>query len=260
MRPGRILFFIVIAVVAVAGFGAMGMRASRDKTSSVFEIKPGLYGARSGGGIYLFAARTGSTAVLFDTGADPGARPVDALLGPVGLGRANVHEIFLTHGHFDHIAGVISLPGAKVHLGLPDVGLAGGTTPPEALAVKVLALAMQPDPVRVTDPISDRQTIPIGEGKSVKAIPMPGHTPGSYAFLYDGVLFVGDSMIFKEGRLETTPALFDARPEENRAAIRSLKTQLVADPVETVCTAHGGCTPKGLGRNLLDDLISRVGG
>jgi hypothetical protein len=25
-----------------------------------------------------------------------------------------------------------------------------------------------------------------------------------------------------------------------------------------VCTAHGGCTPKGLGRNLLDELISRV--
>jgi len=260
MRPGRILFFILIAVLAIAGFGALGMRAARDKTSNVFEIQPGLYGAKSGGGIYLFAARTGGSAVLFDTGADPHAKPVDALLGPAGLSRSNVHEIFLTHGHFDHVAGVASLPGAKVHLGLADVGLAAGTTAPEALATKVLALAMQPEPIKATDPITDRQTIAIGEGKTVKAIPMPGHTPGSYAFLYDGVLFVGDTMIFKEGRLETTPGIFDPHPEENRAAIRALKTQLVADPVETVCTAHGGCTPKGLGRNLLDDLISRVGG
>jgi glyoxylase-like metal-dependent hydrolase (beta-lactamase superfamily II) len=260
MRPRRIVFFTFVAVLAVAGFGVLGMRTARDKTSNVFEIKPGLYGAKSGGGIYLFAARLGSKALLFDTGADPHARPVDALLGPAGLSRSDVQEIFLTHGHFDHVAGVASLPGTKVHLGLADVGLAAGTTSPEALATKALTLAMQPDPVKITDPIVDRQTIAVGEGKTVKAIPMPGHTPGSYAFLYDSVLFVGDTMIFKEGRLETTPAPFDARPEENRAAIRSLKTQLVADPVETVCTAHGGCTPKGLGRNLLDDLISRVGG
>jgi len=260
MRPGRILFFVAVAILAFAGLGLLGMRSGRGKTSGSFEIKPGLYGVKSGAAIYLFAARVGSGVVLFDTGADPQAGPVDALLGAMGNNRTQAREIFLTHGHFDHIAGVVPLLGAKVHLGLADVGLAAGTTSPEAIATKVLALAMQPAPVKVTDPITDRQTIPVGDGKTVKAIPMPGHTPGSYAFLYDGVLFVGDTMIFKEGRLETTPNLFDPRPEENRAAIRSLKTQLVADTVEIVCTGHGGCTPKGLGRNLLDDLISRVGG
>ena len=260
MRGMRILFFIGIAIVAIGGGGLLGVWATRGRSSGGFEIKPGLYGVKSGGGIYLYAARVGDSAVLFDTGGDEHGRPVDALLGPMGMSRANVGLIFLTHGHFDHIQGAVPFSTAKIHLGLGDVGLAAGTTPPEAVVTRLLGLVMQGTPVKVTEPLSGVQVVAIGGGKTVKAIPMPGHTPGSYAFLYDGVLFVGDSMVFKEGRLDTTPAMFDPRPEENRAAIRSLKTQLVADAVEMVCTGHGGCTAKGLGRNLLDDLIARVGG
>jgi hydroxyacylglutathione hydrolase len=180
----------------------------------------------------------------------------------MGMSRSSVDTggIFLTHAHFDHIQGAVPFSSAKIYLGLGDVGLAAGTTPPEAVATRLLTLVMHGAPVKATELLSAVQVITVGGGKTVKAIPMPGHTPGSFAYLYDGVLFVGDTMVFKEGRLDTTPAIFDARPEENRAAIRSLKTQLVADSVDMVCTGHGGCTAKGLGRNLLDDLISRVGG
>jgi len=260
MRGSRIIFFAALAVVVVVAGALVGFAAKRGRTEELFEIKPGLLGAKTGGGIFLYLARIGDGAILFDTGADPQGRPVDALLARAGLDRLQVREIFLSHGHFDHIQGTRGLTNAKTHLGLSDIGLAAGTTAPEAIATKVLTLAMHGDPVKVTDPISNRQTFPVGGGKSVIAIPVPGHTPGSYAFLYDGVLFAGDIMAYVQGRLDATPAMFDARPEENRAAIRSLKTQLVADPVETVCTAHSGCTPKGLGRNLLDDLITRVGG
>ena len=260
MRGSRIVFMLILIVVVVAGGGVAGFMAARSKTDTPFEIKPGLSGVRSGGGIYLYAARTGESVTLFDTGADPHGRPVDVLLSAVGTDRDHVHDIFLSHGHFDHIQGALTFTSAKTHLGQPDVGLAAGTTPPQAILTRMLTLAMRGAPLKISDPISNRQTFPVGGGKSITAIPVSGHTPGSYAFLYDGVLFPGDMMAFKEGRLDVTPALFDARPEENRAAIRSLKTQLVADTVDTVCTAHGGCTPRGLGRNLLDDLITRVGG
>ena len=96
--------------------------------------------------------------------------------------------------------------------------------------------------------------------KVVKAFPVPGHTPGSYAFLYDGVLMVGDIMVLKQGRLEPPPRVFNPHPEQNQAAIVSLKKQLANETVDIVCTSHGGCTPKGLGKMLLDDLISRLGG
>jgi hydroxyacylglutathione hydrolase len=260
MKASRIVFFVTLSLVAVGGGGLAGFLGVRGKADPAFEIKPGLYGVKSGGGIYLFGLRSGNGVTLIDTGADPQGKPIAALLGPMGTTPDQVHDIFLTHGHFDHIQGALKFPTAKIHLGLADVGLAAGTTPPEAIVTKLLTLAMRGTPLKISDPISNRQTFPVGDGKSITAIPVPGHTPGSYAFLYDGALFAGDTMIFKEGRLEPTPSLFDARPEENRAAIRSLKTQLVADTVETVCTAHGGCTPKGLGRNLLDELITRVGG
>ena len=74
------------------------------------------------------------------------------------------------------------------------------------------------------------------------------------------MLIPGDIMVFKQGHLEPTPSVFNHHPEDNKAAIRSLKAQLEGETIEYVCTAHGGCTPKGLGRILLDDLIKRVGG
>ena len=92
----------------------------------------------------------------------------------------------------------------------------------------------------------------------MKAFPIPGHTPGSYAFLYDGVLFVGDAMIFKQGRLDPAIKLFDAHPDDNKASIRQLQKQVENEEIDIVCTGHGGCTPKGLGRNQLTDLVARL--
>ena len=98
-----------------------------------------------------------------------------------------------------------------------------------------------------------------GEGaKEVKAIPPPGHTAGCTVFIYDGVLFVGDTMNFKQGRLDRVPTFLDSNPEQAKAAIIALKKELENVELDRVCTGHGGCTPKGLGKNLLADFVSRL--
>ena len=102
--------------------------------------------------------------------------------------------------------------------------------------------------------------IDVGGGKIVKALPVPGHTPGSYAFLYEGVLFVGDTMTFKQGRLDKGPSLFDSDSEQLKASVRNLKAQLAGADIDAVCAGHGGCTPIGLGRTLFDDFVGRVAG
>jgi hydroxyacylglutathione hydrolase len=258
MRRVKGWFIFLVAIAALGGGAVAAMRIGREKFTPATELKPNLVSVTNAGSIYLFAARVGPHVILFDTGADPGGHPIDAALLALRAGRADISDVFLTHGHMDHVGGANQLPKAKIHLGAGDIALAEGKAVPDAVLGKVMNKIIPAPPISVSDPLSGPASVDVGEGKSVKAFPVPGHTQGSYAFLFDGVLFVGDIMVLKQGQLETTPKPFDAHPEENKAAIRSLKTQLANENIETICTAHGGCTPKGLARNLLNELISRI--
>ena len=254
------LIFLIVLTVLVGAF-AVVLRVGRGKFDTPREVKPGLSAITNMGGVHIFAAKVNGKVILFDTGPDPFARPVDALLSGMQAGRQDVQDVFITHGHMDHVSGAPSFPSARIHLGAGDVDLAAAKYGPDAMLGKLMVkIAPVPPLTKVSNPLQGKTTVDVGGGKSVKAFPVPGHTRGSFAFLYDDVLVPGDIMVFKQGHLEPTPWLFDAHKEENRAAIRSLKAQLEGETIDSVCTAHGGCTPKGLGRIMLDDLITRVGG
>ncbi len=260
MRAIKNLFVLAIIVAVLAGVGAIALRVLRGKPSGVEEIKSGLVVASSVSS-YVYAAKVGNKVILFDTGADPDGKPIDAVLGWLHAGRGDISDVFFTHGHGDHTAGAASLRSVRTRLGAGDLALAEKKVPPEAFAGKAFTTAMSFPAVTATDPITGAATFDVGEGKDakkVKAFPIPGHTPGSYAFLYDGVLFAGDAMIFKQGRLDPAIKLFDAHPDENKAAIRQLQKQVENEEIDIVCTGHGGCTPKGLGRNQLTDLVARL--
>jgi hydroxyacylglutathione hydrolase len=267
MRYAKVLLVLAIVALAIGGGAIIGLRAGRNKVSPTAELKANFVTVSNAKGIALYAARIepGPHVVVFDAGLDPEGRPITALLEALKASRDDVTDVFLTHGHFDHIAGVPTLPKARVHLGTPDVPLAAGQIQPDALVPMILGKALA-SPVAVNAPMTGAAAFPLGPpdaagvAKTVKAFPVPGHTPGSYAFLYDGVLIVGDIMVLKEGRLDQTPRVFNPHPEQNKASILSLKTQLAGESIDIVCTSHGGCTPKGLGKTLLDDLISRLGG
>jgi glyoxylase-like metal-dependent hydrolase (beta-lactamase superfamily II) len=260
MRAIKNLFVLVAIIAVLAGGATIGLRIARGKPSGVEEIKPGLV-AVSSISAYAYAAKVGNKVILFDAGADPAGAPVDALLGWLHAGRADATDVFSTHGHGDHTAGASTLGKVRVRIGAGDLALTEKKVPPEALAGKAMTLAMGYPAVTGTDPITGAVTIDVGEGadaKKVKAFPIPGHTSGSYAYLYDGVLFVGDAMIFKQGRLDPAIKLFDAHPDENKASIRALQKQVEKEDIDIICTGHGGCTPKGMGRNQLTDLVARI--
>jgi glyoxylase-like metal-dependent hydrolase (beta-lactamase superfamily II) len=251
---------VLIGIVAVLGGGAVvAFRIARQRPSNPEEIKPNLM-AVSAAGIYIYAARVGSHVILFDTGADPAGNAIDVALGALRAGRGDVSDLFITHGHGDHTAGASGLSGARVHLGAADVPLAEGKAPADTLLARILAKAMGAPAISVSDPLADVVLTNVGDGKTVKAFPIPGHTPGSYAFLYDGVLFAGDSIMLKQGRLDRGPSFFDSNTDQVKASILSLKQQVAGAELSVVCTGHGGCTPLGLGRNMLDDFLGRQGG
>ncbi len=258
MRALRNLFALVVIVVVLGGGALVAFRVARQKPSNPEEIKPNLM-AVSSAGTYLYAARAGQHVVLFDTGADPAGHPVDMALAALHAGRNDVSDVFLTHAHGDHTAGTNGLAGARVHLGQADVPYAEGRAPWDSLLLRVMSKAMATPSINVSSPLGGVQTVDLGDGKAVKAIPVPGHTPGSYAYLYDGVLFLGDTAVFKQGRLERGPSLFDSNSGQIGASLGALKTALAGAEIAAVCTGHGGCTPLGLGRTLFDDFVGRVG-
>jgi glyoxylase-like metal-dependent hydrolase (beta-lactamase superfamily II) len=257
MRAIKNLFILLVILALLAAGALITLRVLRGKPSAPEQVKPNVV-AVSSISVYAYAARAGDKVLLFDAGADPFGKPIDAALAALQASRVNVSDVFITHGHGDHIAGAGGYPGAKIRIGAGDLALAEGKVPPDTLVGKLLAKGLSFPNVAATDPLTGAATIDVGGDKKVKAFPNAGHTPGSYAFLYDGVLFVGDAMVFKQGRLDPPTKLLDGNPAASKTAIRELNKTLEKEEFDTVCTGHGGCTPKGLGRNLLSDLAGRV--
>src|SRR5262249_49408704 len=108
MRWLKVLFVLLIIVVAIGGGAVLGLRAGRDKVGQAAEVKPGFATVTNAAGISLFAARVadGPHVILFDTGLDPEGRPIDAVLAQLKATRADVTDVFLTHAHVDHTSGV----------------------------------------------------------------------------------------------------------------------------------------------------------
>ena len=98
----------------------------------------------------------------------------------------------------------------------------------------------------------------VAGGRSVLAVPFAGHTPGSMLYLYDGVLFAGDSMNFEKDKLTTAFAPFSVDTKKNKENIAALPSLVKLDDVKVVCTAHGGCSPEADTRRLLDEIVKKA--
>jgi len=259
MRALKNLFTLVVILAVLGGGAVAAFRVARQRPGNPEEIKPGLL-AVSSAGADLYAARAGNHVLLFDSGPDPAGHGVDAALTGLHAGRGDVSDLFLTHVHGDHTAAAASLGGARIHLGAAYVPVAEGKAPPDNLFIRLMSKAIGAPTFTVTDPLSGIATVDVGSGQSVKAIPVPGHTPGSYMFIYDGVLFSGDAIVLKQGRLDRGPGFLNSDTEQEKTSIATLKTQLGGQEITAVCAGHGGCTPIGLAHTLLEDLFSRGNG
>jgi hydroxyacylglutathione hydrolase len=254
----RWLKFLGVILVGLVVAGIWGARSLRGKFEPPTEIKPGIAQIEAGGALVV-GARVGTKVLLFDAGMDEQGRAVDALLKFLKAGRADVSDIFITHGHPDHIAAAHLFPAARLHAGAADAGWLAGTEQPTLLAPRIFMAIMPRTTARLTDPLDGITEVRLGDGHAVRCFPAPGHTEGSYVYLYDGVLVVGDTMRLAGDHLAPLPKLVDAHPEQNKQAVRALKAMLKGVNIEFVSTAHGGTTPAGQGRHLLDAHFAALG-
>ena len=187
------------------------------------QVVPGVETVKDGFvSVFVVDAGPGKVA-LVDAGKDASGKAILADLARRGLSPAAVAAIFLTHGHGDHTAGCKLFPDAQVYALESEVALIG-------------------DAARVTHPLKDGEGVDVGE-LHAETFAVPGHTPGSAAYLMRGVLFFGDSAgASKDGVMMKAVSLFSKDPAQNVASLKALEARLQprATEIQALAFAHTG--------------------
>ena len=193
----------------------------------------------------VYLARTDSGVVAIDLGWNGADRSVREGLRRMGAGPREVRHVFLTHSHRDHIGAWRTVREARFHLASAEIPLfAGGERHadlPSRAGERVLGRASPlADQVRL-HPFGADTAFVLGSD-TLRAFLVPGHTPGSAAYLLRGVLFVGDAVSYDRLRgFHSAIRVFTDDHDRSRASMASLWERVKPHPVRWVCTAHAKC-------------------
>lgn len=160
---------------------------------------------------------------------DPGANP-EKIISEIEKRHGVVDDIFLTHGHFDHIGAVdklVEVYKCPVYMNPLDYDLLKDPQKNESHYLKVVCN---------TEPIFVPEGEQVISGLEVEVIDTPGHSPGSCMLRYKKYLFAGD-MVFK-GSIGRTDLLMSS-PSQMKQSIKKVQ-QL--DPGLIVFPGHGNPT------------------
>ncbi len=188
---------------------------------------------RQASGSFVWFVPSDTGYLLVDAGLDPTGEAIERERG----GRP-IQAVLLTHAHADHTAGLASLPGVPVYVGAADHPLLVGDEAPSGLLprwVSAVAPAVELGPTQVTE-VADGEVIEV-DGVRIRATHLPGHTPGSTAWLVGSTLFTGDAFL---GGAEpgVMGAAFTGDVEQAEASLE----RLLPLDFEAIADGHVGLT------------------
>lgn len=181
---------------------------------------------------YLAIDTDSGEAAVIDPGEEAGV--ILARLATEGVHAA---EIWLTHAHVDHVAGVAAAhdaTGAPIRLHPADRPLYDRAA--EQAGWLGLRLEPLPDPALTFEP---EALVTVG-ALSFEVRHTPGHSPGSVTLVGHGAAFVGDVLFAGSvGRV-------DLPGGDGPTLVRSIESQLLTLPDETIVySGHGPATTIG---------------
>lgn len=170
--------------------------------------------------------------ILIDPGDD-----IDLILEYIEKRSLNPLAILATHGHLDHIRYLSEIQKRlqiPFYMGAEDLPLL------ESLAGqgRMFNLPVAKAP-KVDIFLKETQSLRIGDNE-INLLHTPGHSPGSFSFLVEGHIFVGD-VLFKDsiGRTDLYGGNYDI-------LIRTIMDKIFSLPNETIVyPGHGPSTTVG---------------
>ena len=144
---------------------------------------------------------------------------------------ANLKYVLLTHGHFDHIAGIKNQKDYKVLMHKNDLDWVNKVN----TYLPMFGMSMMEIP-EINQYINDGDVIKLGN-LEIKVIHTPGHTQGGVCFLVERNLFSGDT-IFREsvGRCDLEGGNFNQ-------IVESIESKIFTLPDDTkIYPGHGRMT------------------
>ncbi len=147
---------------------------------------------------------------------------------------ATLKYILLTHGHFDHVAGIRNNPDIKVVMNEQDMNWLKKVN-------QFMPMFGMPEMTipRIDTFVNDGDTIKLGN-LEIKVIHTPGHTQGGVCYLVEDKLFTGDT-IFREsvGRCDLEGGNFNQ-------IVESIENKIFTLPEEiSIYPGHGKMTSVG---------------
>lgn len=195
----------------------------------------------------IYVARTDSGVLAIDLGWWGHLGPLNGALSRVGAAPRDVKRVFITHSHRDHIAAWPAVPNARFHMAEAERLRFVGAAAHDGWMVRwaeALNDSHLPDSTQLTVQSFSGDTSFVLGADTLRAFMLPGHTAGSAAYLFRGVLFMGDAVTYLPFRgFRPAKAQFTDDHSQAIASLRALGPRLPAAEVRVLCTAHGECAP-----------------
>lgn len=208
------------------------------------ELTPGVHLLESTRGSFCYLM-LGDEPILIDTGMPGRADKILEELARIGLQPRDLAHILISHHDVDHIGNAKALQeatSATVWAPAADLPYIRGERRRPGVR-RAIGLFYRPPAPRV-----DQVYAPGTRIGNIEVIPTPGHTPGHVSFLRGDVLFAGDLVTTRGGRLLPSPGILTTDP----AALRQSLREVGRLSFDWVCPAHGRPVRRG---NLWDALV-----